>query len=336
MPDPRFYRRAGALSVARLAEIAGVALPAGIDPTRSISDVAPLEAATSGDLAFISDKSFAAVLAATQAGVCLTTPALASQTPAHTIALPCADPRAAYAQIAHALYPDLAPAWPNSSAIDPSAKIAANAQLAPNVTVGAGAEIGARVKIGPQSVIGPGVVVDDDTVIGANVTLTFCMIGKRVIIHPGVQIGQDGFGFYAAPTGPKKVPQLGRVLVHDDVEIGANCTIDRGTLADTIIGRGCKLDNLVQIGHNVVMGQGCIMVAQSGIAGSCTIGDGVIIGGQVGIADHVTIGAGAQIASQSGVMRDVGAKEKVMGYPAKPILHFWREIAALAKLAKRG
>jgi UDP-3-O-[3-hydroxymyristoyl] glucosamine N-acyltransferase len=190
--------------------------------------------------------------------------------------------------------------------------------------------------VGPHAVIGTGVEIGEDCDIGANVTIAFSLLGARVIIHPGVQIGQDGFGYTSGPKGPVKVPQLGRVLVGDDVEIGANCTIDRGMLDDTVIGRGCKFDNLVQIAHNVVMGQGCIVVAQAGIAGSCVIGDGVMIGPQVGIIDHITVGSGAQIAGQSGVSADVPAKATMMGYPAKPIRQFWREIAALARLTKRG
>jgi len=183
---------------------------------------------------------------------------------------------------------------------------------------------------------GRGVVIGDDCDIGANVTISFSLVGHRVIVHPGVQIGQDGFGYTAGPKGPVKARQLGRVVIHDDVEIGANSTIDRGMLSDTIIGRGCKFDNLVQIAHNVVMGHGCLVVAQAGIAGSCVIGDGVVIGPQVGIIDHINIGSGAQIAGQSGVSSDVAAKQTVMGYPAKPIRQFWRELATLARLTKRG
>ncbi|MBL8643530.1 MAG: UDP-3-O-(3-hydroxymyristoyl)glucosamine N-acyltransferase [Rhodospirillaceae bacterium] len=332
MPDPRFYHRAGPISAAQAAGIVGAVLPAGLDAAASIADVATFADATPRDAVFLSDKTHLPALAQSKAGFCFVAADLAASVPGHCAALTCKDPRAAFAMLAAHLYPDIAPTW-GTSAVAPDAEIGVGALIAPNAVIGAKAKIGAGCKIGPHAVIGPGVVLGDTCIIGANVTITFSIIGARVIVHPGVQIGQDGFGYVATPAGPRKVPQLGRVMIHDDVEIGANCTIDRGSLADTIIGRATKLDNLVQIGHNVVIGQACILVAQSGVAGSCTIGDGVIIGGQVGIADHVTIGAGAQIASQSGLMRDVAPGEKVMGYPAKPVRQFFREVAALEKLA---
>ncbi|MDX2142425.1 MAG: UDP-3-O-(3-hydroxymyristoyl)glucosamine N-acyltransferase [Rhodospirillaceae bacterium] len=336
MPDPRFYHRTGPIALARLAAMTGAELAPEIDGTRTIADVATLEDATSADVSFVSDRAYLTALAASQCGACFISADLASQAPKSRATLLVKDPRAAFAKAATALYPDTAPRWSTTTAIAADAEIAPDASIAVGAVVGAKAKIGARTKIGPNVVIGPGVIVGEDCIISANVTLVCCLIGSRVIVHPGVRIGQDGFGYYAAPSGPQKIPQLGRVLVHDDVEIGANCTVDRGALGDTVIGQGCKFDNLVQIGHNVVLGRGCILVAQSGISGSCTVGDGVMVGGQVGIAGHVTIGAGAQIAAKSGVMRDVAAKETVMGYPAKSIRDFWREIAALGRLIKRG
>jgi UDP-3-O-[3-hydroxymyristoyl] glucosamine N-acyltransferase len=177
------------------------------------------------------------------------------------------------------------------------------------------------------------VVVGADCAIAANVTLSHCLVGDRVRLHPGVRIGQDGFGFAPDPAGHVKVPQLGRVIVHDDVEMGANCTVDRGSGPDTIIGAGCWFDNLVQIGHNVELGRGCIMVAQSGISGSSKLGDFVVVGGQVGIAGHLTIGSGASVAAKSGVMRDVAEGDTVGGYPAQPIRDWHRQTASLRRLA---
>lgn len=336
MPDPRFYRRSGPLTAARIAEIVGADCPPSLDRDRVFADVATLEGATAADVSFASSKDFLSALLVTNAGLCLAAPSLVSLAPKGCAVMACEDPRAAFAKLCTELYPAMAPDWSQSQRIASGAAVDPAAHIAPTAVIGQGARIGPRAVIGPQVVVGPAVEVGADCVIHANASLLYCLIGERVIIHPGARIGQDGFGFYADPTGPKKVPQLGRVIIHDDVEIGANCTIDRGALPDTVIGRGCKLDNLVQIGHNVVLGNGCIVVAQAGIAGSCRIGDGVVLGGQVGLADHVTIGAGAQVASQSGVMRDVGPREVVMGYPAKPIRHFWREVAAIAKLVKRG
>jgi len=335
MPDPRFYRRAGPLSLARLAEVSAAAPAPGTDAARFIADVAAVETATSADVVYVADKSYLPALAASHAGACFVTPALAAQVPSACAALVCSDPRAAFAAAAAAFYPDTAPVWP-STPVAADAKIDPTASIAPGAVVGARAAIGPRTRIGPHAAIGPGVVIGADCVIGAGVTVICALLSDRVVVHPGARIGQDGFGFTAGPEGPRKIPQLGRVLVGDDVEIGANCTIDRGMLADTVVGRACKLDNLVQIGHNVVLGQGCIVVAQVGISGSCTIGDGAVIGGQAGLADHVSVGAGAQIAAQSGIMRDVAPREAVMGYPAKPIRQFWREIAALARLVKKS
>jgi UDP-3-O-[3-hydroxymyristoyl] glucosamine N-acyltransferase len=333
--DPRFYDRAGPLSLAQVAEIAGGQLSLSA-ADGVVVDVADLASATSTDLIYVRDDSFAPALATTKAGVCLTTPALAAAVPHTCKAITCDDPRAAYAKVAAALYPRTDAQWPTASQIAPDAQINPTAIVSAGVVIGAKARIGERVRLGANAAIGPGVSIDTDSVIAANVTITHAIIGSRVTIHPGVQIGQDGFGFAASPRGPLKVPQLGRVIIHDDVEIGANCTIDRGALSDTIIGRATKLDNLVQIAHNVVIGQACIIVSQAGIAGSAVIGDGVTIGPQVGVIDHINVGSGARIAGKSGVSRDVAPQETVMGYPAKPIRQFWREIAALARLTKRG
>jgi UDP-3-O-[3-hydroxymyristoyl] glucosamine N-acyltransferase len=323
------------LALARIAELTGARLAPGSDGALAIDALASLDEAAASELAYASDRRYAAALGVTKAGACLLSPDLAASAPPGCAVLTTPDPRGAFAAVARVLYPDTTPQWPMDRAVAADAEIARDAVVAPSAVIGAKAVIGARAKIGPHAIIGPGVIVGADSVISAQVTLLYCLIGQRVIMHPGVRIGQDGFGFHPGATGLAKVPQLGRVIVHDDVEIGANCTIDRGALGDTVIGQGCKLDNLVQIGHNVVLGRHCVIVAQAGIAGSCTIGDGVVLGGQVGLADHVTVGAGAQIAAQSGVMRDVAPRETVMGYPARPIRQFWREIAALGKLSRQ-
>jgi len=335
MPDPRFYHRAGPFRLADLAERSGARLASGTDGEVLIHDIAGIDHATAGDIVFFSDPSYVIAMATSLCGACITTEKFADKTPACGVLI-AKDPRNAFALIAAAFYPPPSPSYfAQAQSVAEDAVIAESAVLGPGAVVGARASIGEGTVIGANAVIGPGVVIGADCRIGANTTLTYCILGDRVIIHPGVQIGQDGFGFVSTVEGHKKIPQLGRVIIQDDVEIGANSTIDRGMMEDTIIGAGTKIDNLVQIGHNAVTGMHCILVSQSGIAGSSSLGNGVIIGGQVGIADHVKIGDGAQVASKTGVMRDIGPGEAVMGYPARPIRQFWRELTALSRLTRR-
>ena len=177
---------------------------------------------------------------------------------------------------------------------------------------------GAGTVIGPTAVIGPDVRIGRNCAIGAGTTITHALIGDRVIIHPGARIGQDGFGHLPGVRGHDKVPQIGRVVIQDDVEIGANATIDRGAIRDTVIGEGTKIDNLVQIAHNVEIGRRCLLAAQTGISGSSVVGDYVMMGGQVGVADNMNIGTGASIAASAGVAWDIPAGKKYGGTPAEP------------------
>ena len=219
--------------------------------------------------------------------------------------------------------------------IDPTARLGEGTAVEANAVIGPGVEIGKRCLIGANSVIAAGSVLGDEVRVGANVSISHALIGSRVRLYPGARIGQDGFGFALDPKAFVKVPQLGRVIIGDDVEIGANTTIDRGAVRDTIIGSGTMIDNLVQIGHNVQIGRGCVLVAQVGISGSTRLGDHVMLAGQVGLAGHLVIGSGARIGAQAGVMRDVAPGETVMGSPASPAKEFFRQIAALQRLARR-
>jgi UDP-3-O-[3-hydroxymyristoyl] glucosamine N-acyltransferase len=335
MPDPRFYHRAGPFRLADIAGRCGARLMPGANPDLPIHDIGSIESANGGEIIYFADPSYVVALSSSKCAACITTEQLAAKAPGCAV-LVADDPRAAFAEVAKLFYPETHGGGRSPAAhVAPDAVIADDASLAPGVVVGARAIIGARTSIGANTVIGAGVVIGDDCRIAPNVTLSHCMIQNRVIVHPGVQIGQDGFGFAPSKEGLRKVPQLGRVVIADDVEIGANTTIDRGTAGDTLIGAGTKIDNLVQIGHNVDIGRRCIIVSQVGISGSCKIGDGVVIGGQGGLADHVTVGEGAQIAAKTGVMRDVGPGEVVMGYPARPIRQFWRDVAALSRLTRR-
>ena len=269
----------------------------------------------------------------------------AEKLPEGVLALIVLNPQDAFASVARALFPTsignarrgLEDGEYN---LINGAHISSDAQLEDNVIVEAGAVIGANVAIGSGSYIGPNATIAANCQIGRNcsigpsTSMQYCLLGDDVIIHTGARIGQDGFGFVPGATGLNKMPQLGRVIIQNAVEIGANTTVDRGTLDDTVIGEGTKIDNLVQIGHNVVIGRNCAIAAFVGMSGSSTIGDGCLIGGRVGIADHIKIGNGVQLAATSSVMNDIPDGEKWAGTPAQPFKAFFREQATLRRLAK--
>jgi len=340
MPDPRFYEREGPFSLRQLAEIGGCTLGTDCDSDQIIKDVAGLSTACHEDASFCAGSKYIDDLRGSSCGVCVISQEFADKLPEGCTALISDSPQAAFARIAAAFYLDKRRVDDQGPwvAIHSSAQIAETSTIAPGVVIGADALIGNNTTVGENTVIGSGVVIGDNCKVSANVTLSYCLISNSVTIHPGVRVGQDGFGFVVDDRESLrhlKIPQLGRVIIYDDVEIGANTAIDRGALGDTIVGEGCRIDNLVQIGHNVELGKRCVVVSQAGIAGSCRLGDDVLIGGQAALADHVVVGDKAQIAGKSGVMRDVPPGEKVMGYPAKQIRQFWREIVALASLTRR-
>ncbi len=335
MADPRFYQRSGPFTLSILAERTGAKLGQPADADFAVEDVAGLEDATSGSLCLFMDDRFAAALAESKAGAVVTTAERVAELPPGMRALVAAQPRLVFALAGHCFYPgSQAPeACLQDQAIDPTATLAADCRIAPGVVIGCGAAIGAGSWIGANSVIGPGVVIGAECRIGANVTISHALIGNRVHIFGNAEIGKPGFGFIAGPRGPVRVPQLGRVVIEDDVEIGAQNSIDRGAIGDTVIGQGCKLDNGIQIAHNVRLGRFCILTGHVGIAGSATLGDGVVVGGGVVISDHISIGSGAQIAIGSTVVRDVPPQSVVGGYPATSVRNWHRQTAALGKLA---
>lgn len=337
MADPRFFKRLGPFTVADLARLTGAAIGAGGDPGRVVTDVATLSEAGPEQISFLDNRKYADQFRATKAGVCLVSPDMAGEAPAGTIPLIAADPYRAYAIVAAAFYPrpKSAAGIHPSAIVDPTAVLGEGVSVAAGAVIGAGVEIGAGTAIGPNAVIGDGVIFGPGGSVGASASISHAIIGAMVHVYPGCRIGQDGFGFAMGPKGHLKVPQLGRVTIGDDVEIGANTTIDRGSGPDTVIGPGCRIDNLVQIGHNVVLGPGCIIVSQVGISGSTQLGAGVVMGGQAGAAGHIKIGAGARVAAQTGIMADIPAGSTVMGLPATPIKQFWREVATVKALAKR-
>ena len=337
MADPRFFDRAGPFSLDALAALSGATLH---DPTggeRLFVDVAPLETAGPEDLTFLDNRKYLDAFVGSRAGAAFVDERAIDKAPEGMALLIAANPYKAFARAAQAFYPlkPVAPRRARSAIIDPAAIVPPDCDIADHVVIEAGARLGARCQIGPNTVIAAGVELGEDCRVGANVTLSHCVIGARVVLHPGVRIGQPGFGFAPDREGPVKIPQLGRVIVGDDVDIGANTTIDRGSGHDTIIGPGTMIDNLVQIGHNVVLGRGCVLAALVGISGSTRFGDFVMVGGQAGFAGHLKIGSGARIAAQSGVMRDVAPGETVCGVPAVPITMFMRQVAILQRLAKK-
>jgi UDP-3-O-[3-hydroxymyristoyl] glucosamine N-acyltransferase len=331
------------LSLREISDIAGVPLPAGAEPEFCVEGVAPLDSAGPADLACMDNPAYAPELAETRAGACFVLERFAAKAPPETIVMPLAEPLRAYARVLARMYPDAAKPLSNfdvrgvspQAAVHPTARLGKGVTIDPFAVIGPEAEIGAGGIIGAQTTIGPRVRIGADCSIAAGVTVTNALLGDRVVLHPGVRIGQDGFGYVMSPKGHMKVHQLGRVIIHDDVEIGANSTIDRGSRRDTIVGEGTKIDNLVQIAHNVVIGRHCVIVAQVGIAGSTTLEDFVAVGGHTAIAPSLRIGRGAQIAAHAGVMTDVPPGERWGGSPARAMREFFREHATLKSLAAR-
>ncbi|MGG5809513.1 UDP-3-O-(3-hydroxymyristoyl)glucosamine N-acyltransferase [Falsiroseomonas sp. CW058] len=337
--DPRFHPAGPPLTLAELAEAAGGELRGG-DPARRFSGVGPLDGAGPEEVTFLENRRYAAQLATTRAGAVVLAPDLAPRVPDGTAAIVTPNAYLGFARIAARLHP-APPPRPGihpTALVDPGAKLGEGCEIGPFAVVEAGAGLGAGCVVGAHAVIGAGVQLGEGCRIGAHCTLSHCIAGRRVTLAPGVRIGQEGFGFAVTPEGRfETVPQLGRVILGDFVEVGANSCIDRGSQGDTVIGPGSRLDNLVQIGHNVRTGQACVIVAQVGIAGSVTLGNGVQLAGQSGIAGHLHLGDRARVGAQSGVMNDVPAGSDVVGSPAWPARETLRAMAALRRLvAKPG
>ena len=337
MADPRFHSRAGPFTLAELAIFSEAEIGIDSDPGLRLVDVAPLDRAGTEQLSFLDNQKYIDSFETSEAAACIVAPGLAGRAPKGMALLLSAAPYKAYALAAQAFYP-VAPPEPHiaeTATIEPSAQVDRTCRVEPGVVIGAHAIVGKNCLIGANVVIGPAVEIGEGVVVGACASLSHCLIGDRTRIYPGVRIGQDGFGFSPDPGGHTKVPQLGRVIVGDDVEIGANSTIDRGSGPDTIIGQGCWIDNLVQIGHNVELGRGCVVAGMVGLSGSTKIGDFVFLGGQVGIVGHITIGSGVKVAGQSGVTKDVPPGVTLGGTPAMPIRDWHRQTILLSRLSDK-
>ncbi|TLU73861.1 UDP-3-O-(3-hydroxymyristoyl)glucosamine N-acyltransferase [Lichenicoccus roseus] len=338
--DERFFAQSGPLALESLAALAGaeIRLPADGRPPAPLAGVAPLQAAGAGEVSFLDNRRYLPLLAGTGAGAVIVAPAFVDQVPPHCAALVTPQPYLAWARVAAAFHPSpvATPGIHSTALVESGAIIDPAAEIGPFVVIGRGARIGAGSVVMAHAVIGPGVTIGVGCRIGAHASVSHALIGDRVTLFPGVRIGQDGFGFALSDAGFVSVPQLGRVVLHDDVEVGANSTIDRGSAQDTVIGAGSRLDNLVQIGHNVRLGRCCIVVAQAGISGSTELEDFVTIAAQAGLIGHIRIGRKARIGAQAGVMSDVDAGADVIGSPAMPFREFFRNVAALKRLARQS
>ncbi len=334
--DPRFFLRTGPHRLAEIARLAGAA--AAAEPERLFSGVAPLQSAGPEDVSFLDNKRYAELLAETKAGAVILHPDFSARLPAGCLPVITPEPYVAWAKVAALFHPPMRPepGIHPSAIVDAAAKIDASAEIGPGAVIGAGAEIAAGCLIGALAVIGAGVVIGPGSRIGAHAAVSHAILGAQVVVYPGAKIGQDGFGFAITKTGFVPVPQLGRVIIGNGAEIGANTTIDRGSAQDTVIGDGVHIDNLVQIGHNVQIGAASVVVAQAGISGSTVLGEQVMIAAQAGLTGHLSIGRGAKIGAQSGVMADVPAGQEVLGAPAQPAKAFFREVVTLRKLATAG
>lgn len=332
MPDPRFFEQLGPFTLAQLAAASGATLSREADGSKRIASVAPLHLADAEAISFLSDRKYLLALRQTAAGACFLPEAHAGEAPEGCAVLLTSEPQAAFARCAARLHPPRG-FGDGDADVHPDAVMEPGVRLGRGALVGPGAQIGAGTEIGPGAVIGPGVAIGRDCRIGANVVIGFALIGDRVRILAGAVIGEAGFGVAESRAGAMDVPQLGRVILQDGVTIGANTCVDRGAYEDTVVGENTKIDNLVQVAHNVQIGRDCVLAAHTGLSGSVKVGDGAMFGGRAGIADHLTIGARARVAAAAGVMHDIPDGEVWCGAPARPIRRFMRETAWLAKNA---
>lgn len=342
MTEPVFFKPSRRYSVGEIADLTGARLTNPAYAETPVLALAPVSEGGPDTLVYIEGKR-KTLLNGLQAAALLCTEELAAEVPAGIAVLVTPRPQQAFATVGRLLFPSAAHPAPmtgergisQAAFVAPSARIEPGAIIEPWAVIGPDVAIGSGTVVAPNAVVGEGCQIGRDCFIGPGVSLMAALIGDRVILHGGARIGQDGFGFVPGKAGLEKVPHIGRVVIQNDVEIGANSTVDRGAMSDTVIGEGTKIDNLVHIAHNVRIGRGCAIAGHCGISGSVTIGDFVMLGGRVGIADHVEVGSGAQLAAASGVMHDVPVGARWGGAPAQPIKDFFREVTTLRNLAQR-
>ena len=335
MVDTAFYINKGPFSLSDIADIIDAKVVDESNRSVQIFNIASIEKAAEKDICFFYDKKAKEKASNIKASACVTTEELASFIPKSVTILVSNNPKLAFLKLNQAFYTEKKPIAEiaASAKISRSAKIGSNCYIGENVVIAEEVTIGDNCIIEHNAVIEQGCQIGNNTRVGVGASISHAIIGQNCYIYTGARIGYDGFGFMMIDGRHQRIPQVGRVIRGNDVEVGANTCIDRGALDDTIIGDGCRIDNLVQIAHNDKLGRGCVIVSQTGIAGSCTFGDYVVCGGQTGFADHLNIGSGAQIGAQSGLMRDVEAGSVVMGYPAVPIKDFMRQVSFIQKNA---
>jgi UDP-3-O-[3-hydroxymyristoyl] glucosamine N-acyltransferase len=340
MEHPGFFERAAPVRLDVLAQKVGAQPKPGADPSLLIHDVRSLADAGPGHVTFLDNRKYVGLLATTRAGACLVAPAFADRVPDGVAALVMGQPYRGFALALQLFYPDAmtpkaAMAQAAEPSVHPSAQLEEGVIVEPGAVVGREAQVGRGTTIAAGALVGYRVTIGRGGYVGPGASVTHALVGDRVILHAGVRIGQDGFGFAMGAGGHLKVPQIGRVIIQDDVEIGANSCVDRGALKDTVIGEGTKIDNLVQIGHNVVIGRHCVIVGQVGISGSAELGDFVVMGGQSGLVGHIKVGTGAQIAGASHPKEDVPSGARMGGTPAMPLTEWARQLALLKRLTQR-
>lgn len=338
MADKSFYTNKGPFKLSDLSEKIDIPVYNQTKGEEEIKDIATLLSSEKGDISFLNNKNHVDDVATCKASALIVHTKFKKYIKEKQNIFFAESPQKVLGQIIKLFYPDpdSFDRYPEKGGVADTAVLGKNVKICAGATVSGHAKIGDNTIIGPGAFIGPSVKIGDNCHIHANVTITHSLIGHNVVVYPGAVIGRAGFGFAMEKSGPIDVPQIGRVIIEDNVRVGANTTIDRGALDDTVIGTGTRIDNLVQVAHNVKIGKGCIIVAQVGIAGSTTLGDYCAIGGQVGLANHIKIGKGAQIAAQSGVMHDIKDGEIVGGTPSMPVLQWKRSCVAVAKLGQKN
>lgn len=338
MLETEFFNRAGPFELARVVEAVGGVVEGAVPAGHMIFGVAPLDSAGPEEVSFLDNKKYLSAFEASGAGACFVEADLASRAPEGMVAIVCEQPYMALALAMRLFYPGSPPEPLISPAahVDPGANVPATCRIEAGAVLEAGVRLGERCHVEPGAVLSANVVLGDDCHVGPQASLMCSVVGNRVWIDAGARIGTQGFGFAVGPKGAVRIPHTGRVLIADDVEIGANTTIDRGSVGDTTIGQGTMIDNQVQIAHNVTIGRGCILAGQVGLAGSSEIGDFAMLGGKSGVVNHVKVGAGAKLGALSGAAFDLEPGQTYLGQPAVLIRDFWRQQAAMRRLMKQG